>query len=98
MPSRVGVVVQIRVKPGRAAEQIALFEEIAPLVRAEVGCLAYDLHPVIGDRDAFMLIEWWESRAALEAHESTPHMVAADAKTPAFREGPAQVVLIESAL
>lgn len=93
----VGVVVEIRVKPGRAAEQLALFDEIAPLVRAESGCLSYELHPVHGDPDRFVILERWASAEALAAHDETPHMKAADARTPLFRDGPARVTLIDPA-
>lgn len=98
MSSRVGVIVKVLVKPGRGAEQVALFEEIAPLVRGEDGCISYDLHPVAGEPNQFVILEWWESLEAIAAHDETPHMLAADAKTPAFRDGPAQVTLIESSL
>ncbi|MFZ2963215.1 MAG: putative quinol monooxygenase [Rhodoglobus sp.] len=98
MSSRVGVIVSIRVKPGRGADQVALFEEIAPLVRSEDGCISYDLYPVAGEPNQFVILEWWESVEAIAAHDETPHMVAADAKTPAFRDGPAHVTLIESSL
>ena len=96
--ARIGVVVSIRVKPGLGFEQIALFNEIAPLVRAEDGCLGYDLHPVAGDPDRFVILEWWESSDALSAHDLTPHMKWADARTPEFRAEPAHVSLIEPAI
>lgn len=85
----------VRVKPGRAAEQVALFDRIAPLVRAEEGCLSYELHPVVEDPDRFVILEWWASRSALSAHDTTAHMIEADAASPSFRDGPAQVTLIE---
>ncbi|GAA2752036.1 putative quinol monooxygenase [Kitasatospora cinereorecta] len=78
--------------PGRGQEQVDAFERLAPLVRAEDGCLQYDLHRVVGDPDRFVLVERWASRAALAAHDVTAHMVAADAANRAFRAGPAQVV------
>ncbi|GAA4831973.1 hypothetical protein GCM10023235_02770 [Kitasatospora terrestris] len=71
------------------------FERLAPVVRAEDGCLQYDLHRVVGDPDRFVLVELWASREALAAHDVTPHMVAADAAGPAFRAGPAQVLELE---
>ncbi|WP_330179484.1 antibiotic biosynthesis monooxygenase [Nocardia sp. NBC_01503] len=48
-----------------------------------------------GDPDRFVLLEEWESRDALAAHDISAHMVAADAASPAFRAGPAQVVECE---
>ncbi|MGW6708367.1 putative quinol monooxygenase [Streptomyces sp. NPDC054956] len=78
--------------PGRGREQIDAYERLAPVVRAEDGCLRYDLHRVSGDPDRFLLMEEWESKAALAAHDVTPHMIEADAASPAFRAGPAQVI------
>ena len=98
MSNMVGVVVHIRVKPGRGAEQLALFAAIAPLVREEEGCLVYDLHPVVGDADAFVILEWWESADALAAHGRAPHMIEAGKRSPAFREGPAEITRIEPAV
>ncbi|GAA2795654.1 putative quinol monooxygenase [Kitasatospora aburaviensis] len=92
MSQPVQLVVMITTLPGRGSEQAAAFERLAPIVRAEPGCLQYDLHRVSGEPDRFVLIERWESEAALAAHDATPHMVEADAASPAFRAGPAEVV------
>ncbi|MEV7026606.1 putative quinol monooxygenase [Kitasatospora sp. NPDC093558] len=83
--------------PGRGQEQVEAYKRLAPIVRAEQGCLQYDLHRVVGDPDRFVLAELWSSREALAAHDATPHMVAADAASPAFRAGPAQVLEVEAA-
>ena len=98
MSSRVGVIVSITVKAGRGSDQIALFDELAPLVRAEEGCLAYDLHAVVGDRDRFKILEWWASAEALADHGKTSRMVEAAARASSFRAGPAEITLIEPAL
>lgn len=96
MPQSVRLHVHITTLPGRGQEQLDAYERLAPLVRAEEGCLQYDLHRVVGDPDRFVLTELWASRGALAAHDATPHMVAADAAGPAFRAGPAQVIEIEA--
>ncbi|MEU0178137.1 putative quinol monooxygenase [Streptomyces massasporeus] len=92
MSQPVRLVIHITTLPGRGKEQIAAFEEIAPLVRAEEGCLQYDLHQVLDAPDRFVLLERWASEEALAAHDASPHMIAADAASPAFRAGPATVV------
>ncbi|WP_030206800.1 putative quinol monooxygenase [Streptomyces sp. NRRL S-87] len=92
MAETVQLVIVIRTLPGRGAEQVAAFERLAPVVRAEEGCLQYDMHRMSGDPDGFVLIERWASQEALDAHDATPHMVEADAASPAFRAGPAQVL------
>ncbi|AFQ51509.1 putative quinol monooxygenase [Burkholderia cepacia] len=86
------LVVSIQTLPGKRHEQIAAFERLAPIVRAEPGCRQYNLHPVVGDENGFVLIERWASAQALAAHDVTPHMIANDARTAAFRAAPAKVL------
>ncbi|MFE6158775.1 hypothetical protein ACFQ7F_07635 [Streptomyces sp. NPDC056486] len=38
----------------------------------------------------------WASREALAAQDATPHMIEADAASPAFRASPAQVVMADA--
>lgn len=92
MSEPVRLVILITTLPGRGREQIDAYERLAPIVRAEDGCLQYDLHQVSGDPDRFVLIEQWSSKSALTAHDATPHMIEADAASPAFRAGPAEVI------
>ncbi|MFB7452486.1 putative quinol monooxygenase [Streptomyces sp. NPDC057027] len=91
------LIVLVSTLPGRGDEQVAAFEALAPLVRAEEGCLQYDLHRVADDPDRFALIERWASAEALAAHDVAPHMVAAGAANKAFRAGPAEVVRLVDA-
>lgn len=96
MSRPIQLVILINTLPGRGQEQIAAFERLAPIVRAEAGCLQYDLHQVSGEADRFVLIERWSSQAALAAHDVTPHMIEADAASPAFRTGPAEVIRLDA--
>jgi quinol monooxygenase YgiN len=57
----------------------------AAAVRAEAGCLAYDAVVDVSDggsgfarfgADTFVVVERWESLAALQAHAVAPHMKA----------------------
>ncbi|MEV6012255.1 putative quinol monooxygenase [Streptomyces sp. NPDC051976] len=92
MSQPIQLVILITALPGRGQDQIAAFERLAPIVRAEPGCLQYDLHQVSGEPDRFVLIERWSSKEALAAHDATPHMIEADAASPTFRAGPAEVI------
>ncbi|KTB66717.1 MULTISPECIES: putative quinol monooxygenase [Pseudomonas] len=98
MPNEVQLVVMINTQPGKGSQQLAAFQALAPKVRAEHGCLHYDLHPVVGNPDSFVLIEKWASKAALDAHHVAPHMVAAAQHNPSFRAGPATVLLLGDAV
>ncbi|MFD7258184.1 putative quinol monooxygenase [Streptomyces sp. NPDC059874] len=97
MSQPVQLVIHISTLPGRGSEQVAAFERLAPIVRAEDGCLQYDMHQVTGEPDRFVLIERWASKEALAAHDVTPHMIEADAASPAFRAGPAEVIELVAA-
>jgi len=89
--SEINLLVFIEVMPGKRDEQIAAYKALKPLVEAEPGCLRYELLADFDDENRFILIEKWASQEALDAHDHTEHMVAADAHSPTFRTGPARV-------
>lgn len=84
------VVAIIVAKPGQRAQVLEHFQANRPAVLAEEGCIEYeatvDAHgmPVskgtFGE-DTFVVIEKWESLAALQAHAAAPHMAAYGART-----------------
>ncbi|MDQ2757881.1 MAG: antibiotic biosynthesis monooxygenase [Actinomycetota bacterium] len=86
------LVVLISTQPGLAHRQLDAFARLAPLVRAEPGCRQYDLHPVDGEPDRFVLLEEWESPEHLRAHGETAHMREAAADSAEFRDGAAQLL------
>ena len=77
----------ITAKPGQRGTLLQAFKAIVPIVHAEAGCIEYG--PVVDvDRadpafgpDTFVVVEKWESLAALEAHAIAPHMKAYGEKT-----------------
>lgn len=93
MPVR--LLVSITTQPGSGDQQRAAFARLAPLVRAEAGCLQYDLYSVHGDPDRFVLLELWASREDLAAHGTAPHMVEAARASHGFRAGPAELVELD---
>lgn len=77
------VIAALSSAPGKRDELIAAFEKLAPEVHAEEGCIEYgtavDVETPIGAQeplrgDVLMVVEKWESIAALEAHLAAPHM------------------------
>jgi quinol monooxygenase YgiN len=94
MTDPVRVVAVLQVHPGKGPEQVAEFEQLAPVVRAEEGCLQYDLHAVLDDPDRFVVIEQWASREALDAHAASEHMAALAQRSAAFRVRHAEVLVL----
>lgn len=69
--------------------------KVVDAVRAEPGCLRYDLHRS-GYGNTFLFYEIWESPAHLEAHSRTPHMAAMHEATADLTACPTEVNLWEA--
>lgn len=77
----------ITAKPGQRDALLQAFKANVPAVHAEAGCIEYGpvidvdgADPAFGP-DTFVVVEKWESMAALKAHAVAPHMAAYGAKT-----------------
>lgn len=62
-------------KPGKEETLLAAILENIPRVRAEAGCLRYDLHRNRDDGTCFLFYEIWADKAAFAAHGTAPHML-----------------------
>jgi len=77
----------ITAKPGQRGTLLQAFKAIVPTVHAEAGCIEYGpvvdvdgADPAFGS-DTFVVVEKWETLAALKAHAVAPHMKAYGEKT-----------------
>jgi quinol monooxygenase YgiN len=77
------VIATVEVAEGRRDAFLAEFRKVMPAVRAEAGCVEYgpavDVasgHAAQGPlrEDVVVILEKWESLAALQAHFTAPHM------------------------
>ena len=79
----INVVATISLKPGTRAEFLKIFNANVPAVLAEDGCVEYvptvdvdsGLEAQRKDEDSVVVIEKWETLAALHAHLEAPHML-----------------------
>ena len=87
------VIATVELAPGTREKFLSEFRKIIPEVRAEAGCIEYG--PAVDAKtdipiqfklgaDKVVVIEKWESVAALEAHGVAPHMQAYRAKVKGF--------------
>lgn len=80
----IDVIASIRIKSGHRDEFIEKFKANLPAVLAEDGCIDY--YPAVDadsglatqqtDPDTVIVVEKWESIAALQAHSQAPHMAS----------------------
>ena len=74
------VVATIEVKPGRADAVVEIVTRHLDTIRAEEGCLRYDLYRVRRDDDTLVMVEQWASKDALRAHGEADHFRAMSAQ------------------
>ena len=77
MTDGVRVIVKICAKADSVAEIKAILMELTANSRREMGCASYEVLQNKADPGVFMLVEEWDSVAALDAHNTTPHFHAA---------------------
>ena len=70
------VIATLTIKPGTLDEVVAAATPCLEGTRKEEGCISYDLHVAVDDETKLVFVERWESREALKAHFSAPHLVA----------------------
>lgn len=68
------VIATLKLKPGAAVALEIPIADVIATTRAEVGCIAYDLHRSLSDPDLFVFVEKWRSRADLTAHSKQAHL------------------------
>jgi quinol monooxygenase YgiN len=83
------VIAIITAKPGQRDKVLEAFRANVPAVHAEQGCIEYgatvdaegagSIQTKVGP-GTFVVVEKWESIAALKAHAAAPHMAAYGAK------------------
>ena len=83
------VIAIITAHPGQRDKVLEAFQANTAAVRAEAGCIEYgatvDAEGMPPSRgtfgpDTFVVVEKWDSLAALQAHAAAPHMAAYGAK------------------
>ena len=93
--SEITVLVSARAKPGRGAELLDLYGELAAATHQEAGCLAFTLHRGLEDHDVIALVERWESKEALDAHLQSSHVTAFRRDAAELSDGPSTIVIAQ---
>jgi len=90
------VIATVELNPGTRDKFLAEFRKLIPDVKAEAGCIEYgpsvDAQTDIAIQfklgpDRVVVIEKWESVAALKAHGAAPHMQAYRARVKDYVKG-----------
>ena len=88
-------IARINVKAGHEEMAADALRECAGPSRAEAGCIMYHTCRAKGNPAELVVLEEWESEAALDAHTKTPHFVGFVRKTKGALDGDIQLEFLE---
>ncbi len=91
-------IAKLHARPGKEAEAQAALHEAQLATHQEPGCHLYALHVEDSDPGAFVMIEIFESDAAMDSHVASPHIQALIAKSKELFEGDGPDILRLKAL
>ncbi len=63
-----------KLSPGGLQKVQKEMETLIAATRAEAGCIEYSFGADVTEPDTLVILEYWESWAALDAHVKQPHM------------------------
>jgi quinol monooxygenase YgiN len=70
------VIARAEVRPEALEIFKAAAEDCIAATRHEQGCLGYDIHESVTQPGRFVSYESWETRADIDRHMASPHVVA----------------------
>lgn len=72
-PRKIRINVDMSVSPENRAALMDNLLRLAEASRGENGCIGYEIYENSRDSSRVLIVETWESAAALEAHQQTDH-------------------------
>ena len=69
------VLASFHLTPGNFDKAMEIAKELVVATRQEEGCIQYDFAQSTKDENQLVIIEDWESQAALDDHGKLPHFV-----------------------
>ena len=70
------LIAELTIKPGSLDAVRAAVAPCIEATRKEPGCISYELFSSIEDETRLVFVERWKSRADLDLHFETPHLIA----------------------
>ncbi len=87
------IVARCSVKPEKTDEFMKIALDLVDASRGEEGNVSYDLYADLSDPAKFAFIETWRDRAAIDAHNGTPHFKGFGERAGSLFAGPLDIAL-----
>jgi quinol monooxygenase YgiN len=91
----VKLIARLHAQPCQADQVAAALAELAGPSRAEAGCIFYDVCRSTADPTQLLVLEEWESQAALDVHMATPHFKAFGERIGGALAGAPELIFLE---
>lgn len=92
----IGIVATIRIQTGQhAAFEAAMKPFVEAVRREEPGARLYSMTRKQGSTTEYVMMEQYDSQAALDAHNATPHFQALLGKIGALLDGAPQILTLD---
>ena len=93
----IGVIATLKVAEGKGGDLEAAFRELIAQVKAkEPGNKMYSLFKSKSEANTYVVMEVYDDQAAVDAHNSSPHFMAALPKIGATMAGPPDLKFFDS--
>lgn len=89
--TQVTVIATLHARPGQEAALEARMRTMIEATRREAGCIRYDMHRAADDAASLVMVEYWVSAEALQAHDDSAHMAALVVDLPALVDRPVEI-------
>lgn len=89
--TQVTVIATLHARPGQEAALEARMRSMIEATRREAGCIRYDMHRAADDAASLVMVEYWVSAEALQAHDDSAHMAALVVDLPALVDRPVEI-------
>ena len=87
------IVARCSVREDTVDDLVALARELVAASRQEEGNVSYDFYADLADPARFTFIENWRDRAAIDAHNATPHFQDFGKRAGPLCAGPIEIAL-----
>ncbi|AIE73650.1 hypothetical protein D082_11220 [Synechocystis sp. PCC 6714] len=87
----------IKVRPDKREEFIALSQTFIEPSRSEPGCISYSFYEDETEANTFLFFEVWRNRLALDEHFQTPYFHEFVEKSPDLLAKPAEITIYKIA-
>ncbi|GAA6237630.1 putative quinol monooxygenase [Apilactobacillus micheneri] len=67
--------VRLTIDPNKRAEYLSFIDDLVNKSLKDKGNLSYAHYQDVNDENQYLILEHWESQAALDAHSKTDHLI-----------------------